>query len=97
MQQVISIAVSQEAEDEQDAPKKAASNVRMALIKAGVRPRMAAILCKAPSVGGKSYEDLQAMKQYLWAWAALLAHILALPLNDPGKALLAQALRAEYE
>lgn len=37
------------------------------------------------------------LKEYLWVWALLLAHILEMPLGHPGKTFLAQALRAEYE
>lgn len=57
---------------------------------------MAYVLSKPPSREG-DYTWFKHLKDYLRVWAVLLAHILEMPLGDPGKTFLAQALRAEYE
>lgn len=74
-----------------------------ALIKAGVRPQLAAVICNplADPLSDPSdpaaLQKLHELRTFLLAWAVLLAHILGMPAGDLGKAFLAQALRDEYE
>ena len=42
-------------------------------------------------------EDDAARQRCLLAWGLLLSHMLALPESSPGRLLLAQALKEEYE
>lgn len=70
-----------------------------ALIRAGVRPQLAAAICAPPEAPSDPQGDqgLNETQTFLLAWALLLAHILGMPAGDSGKAFLAQALRDEYE
>ena len=68
-----------------------------ALIRAGVRPILAATICDPPAVPLLDPSDPYELQSFLLAWALLLAHILGMPAGDSGKAFLSQALRDEYE
>ena len=71
-----------------------------ALIRAGVRPQLAAAICEPPAdplLDLSDPQEAQLLQPFLLAWAVLLAHILGMPAGDSGKAFLAQALRDEYE
>ena len=71
-----------------------------ALIKAGVRPQLAATICTPPAdplLDPTDPQDAQDLQLFLLAWALLLAHILGMPAGDAGKVFLSQALRNEYE
>ena len=70
-----------------------------ALIRAGVRPQLAAVICAPPEAPSDPQGDqgVNETQTFLLAWALLLAHILGMPAGDSGKAFLAQALRDEYE
>ena len=71
-----------------------------ALIKAGIRPQLAATICSPPAeplLDPADPQDSQQLQPFLLAWALLLAHILGMPAGEAGKAFLSQALRNEYE
>ena len=71
-----------------------------ALIRAGIRPQLAAAICDPPAepiLDPSDPEELQSLQPFLLAWAMLLAHILGMTAGDSGKVFLAQALRDEYE
>ena len=71
-----------------------------ALIRAGIRPQLAAAICDPPAdpiLDPSDLEEVHSLQPFLLAWAVLLAHILGMPAGDSGKAFLAQALRDEYE
>ena len=86
----------QEAEDSGDTPAAAADTILEALLKAGIHLSMAGSLSKTPNTRG-DYQSINTLKEYLIAWAMLLAHLLEMPATDLGKPFLAQALRAEHK
>ena len=64
-----------------------------ALIKAGIRPQLAATICSPPAdplLDPSDPQEAQLLQPFLLAWAVLLAHILGMTAGDPGKAFLAQ-------
>ena len=86
-------------EDASEAPPSKSDSVT-ALIKAGVRPQLAATICNPPAdplLDPADPQDAQDLQLFLLAWALLLAHILGMPAGDAGKVFLSQALRNEYE
>ena len=86
--------MSQEEEPSETPPAK--QDPATALIKAGVRPQLAAVICDPPA-DPSDPQGVDELQTFLLAWALLLAHILGMPAGDSGKAFLAQALRDEYE
>ena len=88
----------QEEESPQVLPAK--TDPVTALIRAGIRPQLAAAICDPPAdpiLDPLDPEEVQYLQPFLLAWAVLLAHILGMPAGDSGKPFLAQALRDEYE
>ncbi|DBB01874.1 TPA: hypothetical protein ACH3X1_000476 [Trebouxia sp. C0004] len=95
----VTAASTRADEDASEAPL-AKSDPVTALIKAGVRPQLAATICNPPAdppLDPTDPQDVQDLQHFLLAWALLLAHILGMPAGDAGKVFLSQALRTEYE
>ncbi|KAL3158795.1 hypothetical protein ABBQ32_011522 [Trebouxia sp. C0010 RCD-2024] len=88
-------AASTRADEEQPEVPPAKTDAVTALIRAGIRPQLAAAICTPPLDPDLVSEPV--LQTFLLAWAVLLAHILGMPAGEPGKAFLAQALRDEYE
>lgn len=82
-------------DEEQPEVPPAKTDAVTALIRAGIRPQLAAAICTPPLDPDLVSEPV--LQTFLLAWAVLLAHILGMPAGEPGKAFLAQALRDEYE
>ena len=85
----------QKAEERDNTPAAATDTALEALRRAGIQPCMAEALHQSPDHEQGDYESTNELKKYLIAWAILLAHILEMPITDPGKVFLAQVLRAE--
>lgn len=82
-------------DEEQPEVPPAKTDAVTALIRAGIRPQLAAAICTPPLDPDLVSDPV--LQNFLLAWAVLLAHILGMPAGDPGKPFLAQALRDEYE
>ena len=87
----------QRAEESKNTTAAAADTPLKALVRSGIHLCMADVLSRTFDPDWSDYETTNEVRQYLIAWAMLLAHIIEMPTADPGKSFLAQVLRASNE